>query len=355
MSTQKYSPYIKLRLFNQSIALLLSKKVLWLLLALSLSILCLIILSINTGSYQLSSLQVFNILFNQHKDVSSDNIIWLFRFPRTLCAALVGAMMALSGAALQNVTRNALADPSLVGISQGAALAVVCSMILFPELDQSWRSLLAFSGSILVALLILVLSHSNKSTKPMRFILLGIGLSAFLSAITTALLTYGEIYRASAALAWLAGSIDAASWQDVSILSASTLVLIPLLLLSSRSMAALRFGEQSAVCLGTRIHSTKYLLIGCSVALAATATSIVGPIGFIGLIAPHAARRLCHSSVAAHLLLSALLGALLVVAADLAGRTLIAPSQIPAGILTQIIGVPAFLYLLLRQKARSVI
>ncbi|EPJ55407.1 MAG: hypothetical protein OFPI_03850 [Osedax symbiont Rs2] len=353
--TPKNSPYIKLRLFNQSIALLLSKNVLWTLLVLSLSILCLIVLSINIGSYQLSTFQVFDILLNQPEDVASDNIIWLFRFPRTLCAALVGAMMALSGAALQNVTRNTLADPSLVGISQGAALMVVSSMILFPDLDQSWRSLLAFSGSILVALLILVLSHSNKSSKPVRFILLGIGISAFLSAITTAFLTYGDIYRASAALAWLAGSIDAANWQDVSILSASALVLIPLLVLCSRAMGALRFGEQSAVCLGTRIHSTKYLLIGCSVALAATATSIVGPIGFIGLIAPHAARRLCRSSVVAHLLLSALLGALLVLAADLAGRSLIAPSQIPAGILTQIIGVPAFLYLLLKQKAHSAI
>jgi len=202
MPTPNNSPYIKLRLFNQSIALLLSRNVLWLLLALSLSILCLIVLSINTGSYQLSTLQVFNILFNQRSDLTSDNIVWLFRFPRTLCAALVGAMMALSGAALQNVTRNSLADPSLIGISQGAALAVVSSMMLFPDLDQSWRSMLAFCGSILVALLILVLSHSNKSSKPIRFILLGIGISAFLSAITTAFLTYGEIYRASAALAW---------------------------------------------------------------------------------------------------------------------------------------------------------
>jgi len=353
MPTPNNNPYIKLRLFNQSIALLLSRNVLWLLLALSLSILCLIVLSINTGSYQLSTLQVFNILFNQRSDLTSDNIVWLFRFPRTLCAALVGAMMALSGAALQNVTRNSLADPSLIGISQGAALAVVSSMMLFPDLGQSWRSMLAFCGSILVALLILVLSHSNKSSKPIRFILLGIGISAFLSAITTAFLTYGEIYRASAALAWLAGSIDAASWQDVRILSGSAVVLLPLLILGSRAMAALRFGEQSAICLGTRIDSTKYLLISCSVALAAIATSIVGPIGFIGLIAPHAARRLCRSSVAAHLMLSALLGALLVLTADLAGRSLIAPSQIPAGILTQIIGVPTFLYLLLKQKARS--
>ncbi len=345
--------YLILRQFNERMALRLSKKALIILATLVFLTISTVILSLNTGSYYLTTSEVIAILFAGSNDVANDNVVWLFRFPRTLVAILVGMMMALSGAALQNLTRNGLADPSLVGISQGAALAVVASIFIFPELDQSWRSLLAFAGSIVVAIAILLLSYEGNTNKPIRFILLGIGISAFLSAITTAFLTYGEIYNASAALAWLAGSIDAANWSDVKVLFFSAIILIPLLLILSRSMAVIRLGEEVAISLGTNIKLIKYALIAVSVALAATATSIVGPIGFIGLIAPHAARRIIHSGVATNLLLTALIGALLLVIADLAGRTIIAPNQIPAGILTQIIGVPLFVYLLLKQKSRS--
>jgi len=344
---------IKWRCFGQRIALTFNKQVIYTLLLLTSAVVLIAIWSLFTGSYLLSAEQVLSILFTQQATGASDDVIWLFRFPRTLAAILVGMMMALSGAVLQNITRNSLADPSLVGISQGAALAVVIAIVVFPEFDQSYRTLLAFLGSILVTGLILFLSHSKHNHKPIRFILLGIALSAFLSAVTTAYLTYGQLYKASAALGWLAGSIDGVNWQDVRILFYSCLCLLPLLLLQSRAMAIMRLGDTTAIALGANTEVQKYSLIAISVALAATATSVVGPIGFIGLIAPHAARRFCRSGVASHLLLSAVIGGLLLLFADIVGRRLIAPSQLPAGVLTQIIGVPIFIFLLLRKQARS--
>ncbi|MBL1419044.1 MAG: iron ABC transporter permease [Alphaproteobacteria bacterium] len=344
--------YFTVRLLNQKIALRLPKLALFIFLLLLLAIGAALIFSLNAGSYDLSLHAVINILRGEQSDEAGEKIVWLFRFPRSLAAILVGMMMALSGAALQNITRNSLADPSLVGISQGAALAVVTSIIIFPEISQTWRPWLALGGSLSVAVLIQSLSYDGKVSKPIKFILLGIGVSAFISSITTAMLTYGNIYQASTALGWLAGSINGANWFDVKILSISCLILIPFLLIISRSMAAIRLGEHIATSLGTPILFTRYALISIAVALAAIATSVVGPLGFVGLIAPHAARRLAHSGVAVHLLLTALIGGLLVLIADIAGRALFAPIQIPAGIVTEIIGVPIFVYLLLKQRAK---
>lgn len=345
--------YFTLRLFKQRVALRLPTNALFVLAALFIAIFLSILFSLNTGSYELSITEVINVLKGIETDKADNNIVWLFRFPRTLAAILVGMMMALSGAALQNITRNGLADPSLVGISQGAALAVVAAIIVFPEISSVWRPWLALAGSLSVAALIQILSYEGKTSKPIRFILLGIGISAFISAITTAMPTYGKIYNASAALGWLSGSIDGANWLDVKILTIASLILIPSLLVISRSMSAIRLGEATAISLGTPILLIRYALITIAVALAAIATSIVGPLGFIGLIAPHAARRIASSGIAIHLLLTALIGGLLVVLADISGRSLFAPNQIPAGIVTQIIGVPIFVYLLLKQKAKN--
>jgi iron complex transport system permease protein len=307
-------------------------------------------ISLATGSYGVALGEVWETLRGITISRVIDNVIWEFRFPRTLCAALVGAMMALSGAVLQNATRNSLADPSLVGVSQGAALAVVALTVLFPELNASWRPWIAFAGSILVAMAIRTLSQTHHGPSTIRFVLMGIGLSAFISSITSILLTYGEIDRAMAALAWLAGSINAASWGDVWTLLGWAALLFPLLLLLSRSMSALRFGGITAIGLGAPVTLVRNVQLAIAVGLAAIATSIVGPLGFVGLVAPHAARRLAPAGMGLHLVLVALFGALLVALADLVGRAAFAPIQVPAGILTSLIGVPIFVLLLIRGR-----
>ncbi len=310
-------------------------------------------ISLATGSYDVGVGAVIDTLRGVTVSEAIDNVVWQFRFPRTLAAALVGAMMALSGGALQNVTRNGLADPSLVGISQGAALAVIAAIVAFPDIDVNLRPVLAFAGALIVAALVQGLAHRARGNNAIRFILIGIGVSAFISAVSSALLTYGEINRAMSALTWLSGSINAATWGDVGALALWSAVLMPLVFGLSRVMAVMRMGEDMATGLGAPVRWVRYALISVAVGFAAAATAIVGPLGFVGLIAPHAARRIARAGVGLHTALTALVGALLVLVADLLGRTLFAPVQIPAGLVTAIIGVPVFVYLLQRAAAKS--
>ncbi len=343
---------IVLRMFNERIAIKVPIFALFVTVSIMVSLVTLTFISLTSGSYYLTPTEIFAVIQGENTNTTHQNIIWLFRFPRTSAAIFVGAMMALSGAALQNVTRNELADPSLVGISQGAALTVVTSIIMFPLMETTMRALLAFFGAISITVVIQLLVGKSRSSKSIRFILFGIGLSAFLSSITTAMLTYGDIYRVSEALAWLAGSLDSTNWNEVKILFVTSLILFPSLLMTSRYMSILRLGDESAISLGSPIVVARVSLISLSVALAATATAMVGPVGFIGLIAPHAAKRIATSGVGMHLVMSGLLGGLLLLSADLIGRTWFSPFQIPAGLLTQIIGVPFFIFLLMKRKTK---
>lgn len=345
---------VVLRAAGEAIALRLPRRALLVAGLLGLVLLAVFVLSVLTGSYGIEWGEVLATLGGTSISTAIDNVVWEFRLPRALVAAMVGAMMALSGATLQSVTRNGLADPSLVGVSQGAALAVVVLVVLYPEVAAGVRPAAAFGGALFAAILVQWLSSSGRRRGgSIRFILIGIGIASFMSAITTAILTYGDIYRAVAALTWLAGSINAASWSDVWLLAGVLALLFPALIAISRQIAALRFGDDAAIGLGVRVRLARYALITLSVALAASATAVVGPLGFVGLIAPHAARRLAHAGTGLTLILTALVGAVLVASADLAGRATVAPLQVPAGLVTAIIGVPVFVYLLWRASARS--
>lgn len=339
--------------FNGHIALRLPLRAVAVGAGLLVAIALVLIWSLMTGSYPLSGAQVWHTLMGAPPSGTAQTVVWEFRFPRTLVAFVVGGLMALSGATLQYVTRNPLADPSLVGVSQGAALVVVSVTVLLPDVNSYWRPVLAFGGALLVAALIQAIAASRRGGETLRFILTGIGVAALISSFTSAMLTYGDVDRAMSALGWLAGSIHTAGWDEVRWLSLTALVLIPVLFAAARPLSALRFGEDVATGLGVRIRFARATLITLAVALAATSVAAVGPLGFVGLVAPHLARRLAHSGVGFHLLLTALTGALMVGLADLIGRAAFAPLQIPAGLVTAIIGVPVFVLLILRTQARS--
>lgn len=352
MATARPAHGLVLRLFGERLALRLPiPALLWLTTSLVL-LGAVLAYSLTIGSQPTSLDEVWRTLSGETISKAIDNVIWEFRFPRALAAALVGAMFALSGAALQNVTRNGLADPSLVGVSQGAGLAVVALTVLWPASLAALRPYVAFAGSMLVALLIQGLTWTARGASSVRFILMGVGVAALISAGTSVLMTYGEIEKVLSVLTWLRGSINAANWDDVQMLAGWSAVLLPMLLLLSRATAALRMGEATATALGAPVRWVRYGLITTAVGFAAIGTAVVGPLGFVGLIAPHAARRLAPSGVGLHLLLTATLGAVLVSLADLVGRSLLAPVQIPAGLLTDLIGVPIFL-ILLRRAARG--
>lgn len=306
-------------------------------------------LSLLTGSYGLSAADVLAALRGTLPEAMAGTVVWEFRLPRLLVAALAGALLAVSGALLQGVTRNPLADPSLVGVSQGASLAVVALVMLAPGAGEGLRPLAAFGGALAVAALIQGMAGNRAG---LRFVLTGIGVAAFVSAVTSALLTYGRIEEAMAALGWLAGSVHAAGWGEVRSLALAAALLLPALVWAARPLGALRMGPEVATGLGLAVGPARLGLLALSVASAAVAVAAVGPLGFVGLVAPHMARGLARSGPGLHLALSAAAGALLVAGADLLGRAAFAPVQIPAGLVTALLGAPLLVALLLRAQAR---
>ncbi|MFX0547170.1 FecCD family ABC transporter permease [Roseovarius sp. S1116L3] len=270
------------------------------------------------------------------------------RLPRALTSLMAGGLLAIAGTLLQGATRNPLADPALVGISQGAGLAVIGAAILAPELADAWRLPAAFGGGVGTAGVILLLSERGGGAEPLRFLLIGLGLAAFLAAATTALLTYGGISDAHAALAWLSGSVRAAGWDEVRLLALATLGAVAIILASARPLAALRLGDDLAATLGHRPARDRAMLLIGAVALASASVAVVGPIAFVGLLAPHAARLLTRGTPGLHLALAWAIGASLTTSADLAGRTAFDPVQIPSGLVTALVGAPLFAFLMLR-------
>lgn len=308
--------------------------------------------SLGAGSYALPLADIPPLLLGQG-DATALTVLWDLRMPRFLAACLVGALLALSGALLQGATRNPLADPSLVGVSQGASFAVVSLIVLWPTVSVWARPLAAFGGSVCAAILIQWISAGKRGENSLRFILVGIGVAAIISAGTSALLTYGQINRASSALGWMAGSVHTATWGVCVVLAVLSAACVPALIWAVRPLTALRFGPELATGFGVRIGPAKFGVITLAVALAAFAVAAAGPVGFVGLLAPQMAQRLTRVGVGAHLILSALCGAVLVSAADLLGRTVAAPIQFPAGLVCAVVGVPIFLFLILKRASSS--
>jgi iron complex transport system permease protein len=274
-------------------------------------------------------------------------IVLEFRLPRILLAVLVGAMLAVAGALMQSVTRNGLADPGLVGVTEGATLVILLAVVFGFGIDPRWYPALGMLGGAAVAALVLFLARRAAGVK---FVLIGIGVSAFLSAIVSIFLTYGNISQVQAAMVWMAGSLAPASWDLVLRALPWAAAGLAVAAATARSADALLLGDATATALGVRARRLNVTLIVASVMLTAASVAAVGTLGFVGLIAPHLARFLVGANQAALVGGSAVCGGLLVLLADSLGRLPFAPLQIPAGIVMALIGVPFFLLLLWRRR-----
>ncbi|MEX2536332.1 MAG: iron ABC transporter permease [Trueperaceae bacterium] len=314
-------------------------------------ILLTVIISVGQGEYYIAPLDVVRATLGlETGNPDHPLVVRTFRLPRIVLAALVGAALALSGAVLQGITRNPLADPGVLGINQGAGLAAVTLLTLAPAASGALLPWVALGGGLLAALLIYLLAW-NRGASPTRLLLVGIGLGAVATALTTFLIVFGDVREVQRALVWLTGSVYGRTWEHVRVLGLWMLVLVPLVLLGARSLNILSLGDAPAKALGQRVEFARGLLIIVAVALATGAVAVAGTVAFAGLMAPHAARRLVGGAFEALLPVSALFGALLLLVADLAGRTVIAPSQLPVGLVTAVIGAPYLLYLLWRQRS----
>ncbi|WP_299448811.1 iron ABC transporter permease [uncultured Phascolarctobacterium sp.] len=302
-------------------------------------------LSLTKGSSIITMEQIVEILLHPGSD-SQSQIIWNIRMPRTIVGALVGINLALSGAILQAVMRNPLADPHIIGISSGAGLAGVVIMILFPALEYLITPV-AFIGAMLAAICIYILAWKN-GIKPVRIILAGVAVSAFLSAgISGLMIFYSD--RVHGALMWMVGGLAARSWPHVNIILPYAIIGLVLTLASAAYLNILQLGDEMARGLGVNVEVTRIVMTAIAALLAASAVSVVGLLGFVGLVVPHAARLLIGSDYRYLLPAAALLGIAIVTLSDTFARVIFAPIELPVGIIMAFLGAPFFLFLLRRE------
>ena len=303
------------------------------------------LLSAAKGSVEIPTAEIFSALGGVHGTVH-EQILWNIRLPRTIVAALVGINLSLSGAILQAILRNPLADPHIIGISSGAGLAGIFIMLLVP--GAAWLvTPAAFGGAMGAAVLIYILAWKD-GIRPTRIILAGVAVSAFLGAgISAMMILYSD--RVHSALMWMVGGLSARSWPHVEMLLPYTVCAGLLALFSAQRLNILQLGDDMARGVGLAVERTRIFLTAVAALLAASAVSVVGLLGFVGLIVPHAARLLIGSDYRFLLPAASLLGIAVLTLSDTAARLMFAPLELPVGIIMAVLGAPFFLYLLRRQ------
>jgi iron complex transport system permease protein len=276
-------------------------------------------------------------------------IVWSIRLPRVLLAVLVGMALAVAGAIAQAVLRNPLADPGIIGINSGAALAAMVVLVGLDDVSPAILPVAGFAGASAMVAAIFLLSWNN-GTSSLRLLLIGIGLGALASAATTFLTAVGDIGDVQRAMVWMAGSLFDSNWTKVAVLAAWSAPVMVAAWLVSHHLDATLLGDGIAANLGQRVQLTRTLLIlGCTL-LSGAAVAAAGLVSFVGLLAPHIARRLVGPLHRALLPVAALTGGTLVVIADVASRMVIAPAQLPVGLTIALVGAPFFGWLMWNRR-----
>lgn len=313
--------------------------------ALPILIFMLAILALRIGSVGFSTGEIITGLFDANSPVHT--IIMNLRLPRVILAILIGICLAASGSLLQAVMQNPLADPGIIGVSSGASTAATIIFLVFPAATAS-VPLFAFVGAAGACILIYLLSW-KKGADPVRIILAGVAINTMLGGLTS-FLTLMNSDSLQGVLSWMNGSLAAKSWSQVNVMSIYGAIGIILALFCIKGANVLQLGDDMAKNLGTRVNTTRIVLSAVSAFLAASTVAVVGMIGFVGLIVPHITRMLVGSNHKVMIPASMLMGAFIVLAADTVGRTIVAPIEIPVGIVMAVLGGPFFLFLLRKGK-----
>lgn len=277
-------------------------------------------------------------------------IVLQHRLPRGLLAALVGGGLALSGATFQALLRNPLAEPYILGISGGAAVGAVAALALgLGALGSGILPAAAFAGALVAIVLVFRVAAAADRALDVRVLLLaGVVVGAFFSAVIAFILSLSDAPTVRSAVVWMMGSVASARWRDVLVAAAYTLPASAVLLALGRPLNLLSVGEETALYLGTDVERVKRVAFGVASLITAAGVAVAGVIGFVGLIVPHGLRLAVGSDHRVLLPLSFLAGAAFLTLADTAARVLLAPTEIPIGVVTAFVGVPVFLVLLRR-------
>ena len=304
----------------------------------------LFVLSIRYGTYTLSFDEISQAF---HPDDKNYFTLMEYRLPRALLAIIIGGALAISGVLVQSVVRNPLASPDILGINNAAGLVAVTVLIFLPNLAFYWLPIFAFIGGVLSFILLWMICAFN--FHPIKMAIIGVALSALWAAISHYLMLTNPV-EINTAMLWLTGSLWGRSWAYVNVVLPWLLVLLPLPFIFCRDLDTLGLGENKAATLGVSVNKTQILVLVLAVALSTTAVAICGPIAFLGLVAPHLARKLVGGRHRTLLPAAMLIGTLLLQISDILARVIDPPTELPAGILTAIIGAPYFFYLLMRTK-----
>jgi len=310
------------------------------------------IASLGLGYSSVSYDRILPTIFG-HGTFKEEFVLFEIRLPRIIVTLLAGMALAISGAILQGLTRNDLADPGIIGINSGAGLGIAVFFLFFPIDAASFAYMLplvAFAGALLTAVLIYLFSYKKGiGLQPVRLILVGIGFSMALSGAMIVIISAAERQKVDFIARWLAGNIWGTDWPFIWALLPWLLILIPFSLYKANRLNLLNLSDPVAIGVGVSIEKERVILLLTAVALAASAVSVTGGIAFIGLMAPHLAKALIGPRNQLFLPIAILIGGWLLLFADTIGRNVLEPEGIPAGIMTALIGAPYFVYLLLRK------
>jgi len=301
-------------------------------------------LSIRLGTYTLSFEEIWAAFQPDDKNYFT---LMEYRLPRAVLAILLGGALAISGVLVQSVVRNPLASPDILGINNAAGLVAVSVLMFLPNLAFYWMPIFAFLGGVLSFVILWVVCSFN--FRPIKMAIIGVALSKLSAAISHYLMLTNPV-EINTAMLWLTGSLWGRSWSYLNVVLPWLLVLLPLPFIFCRDLDTLGLGENKASTLGVTVNKVQISVLVLAVALSTTAVAICGPIAFLGLVAPHLARRLVGGRHRTLLPAALIIGALLLQLSDILARVIDPPTELPAGILTAIIGAPYFFYLLMRTK-----
>ncbi|WP_242214749.1 iron ABC transporter permease [Bacillus cereus group sp. BfR-BA-01383] len=313
----------------------------------SLTILCLmgsIFLAVAFGAKDIHLQTVWAAVFDYNPKLTQHQIIYELRLPRVIGAAVVGAAFAVAGAVMQGVTRNPLADAGVLGINAGAMFVVTLSFAFFPHMPYSYLMIVSFIGAVLSTVLIFIIgSATSGGLTPMRLTIAGAVMAALLHSLSSGIAIYYDLSQDLAF--WFAGGVAGVKWEHLKLLVPIILITIVFATVLGRSISLISMGDDVATNLGVKTNRTRILGIIIVVILAGVSVSAVGSIGFVGLVIPHIARKLVGVNYRLIIPMSALLGAMLLVLADLGARTVNPPKELAIGIMVALAGVPFFLYI----------
>ncbi|WP_227011533.1 FecCD family ABC transporter permease [Paenibacillus lutimineralis] len=313
-------------------------------------------LSLTNGTFDMSVLDVFKTLLGINPRPEHNLVVFEFRLPRIVLGALVGFALGTAGSIIQGVTRNGLADPGILGINAGAGLAVVLFMFLFQGVITAtgWLGVMlmpmfGIAGGLLATTAIYMFAKEKGRLDPQRLILVGIAVASGFGALTMYISLKMNPNDYEMAVVWLAGSLHNANWKFV-VTMLPWLLLLPVICLRSHKLDLFQLSEDSQKSVGLHVEREKNIFLLCSIGLVSASVAVSGSIAFIGLIAPHLARQLVGLRHTRIIPVSGLVGMIMVLIGDFIGKTVFAPAELSVGIVVSIIGVPYFVYLLLRTR-----